>query len=163
MVSNMTKQNSSIDNLVEEKENSTNELKKLEESLKNQFSEVSDNLNEHDSEINLLKVELNKFKEIATKTNEYLLLELESNLDKFKEMQIESEDKYNELLINLKNENTANLLSLSEENEELLKISENKELDSGLRDCIVEKDDLISRCGRIEEAVGFGNDKEKSN
>ena len=90
-------------------------------------------------------------------------MELESNLDKFKEMQIESEDKYNELLINLKNENTANLLSLSEENEELLKISENKELDSGLRDCIVEKDDLISRCGRIEEAVGFGNDKEKSN
>ena len=178
MVSNMTKQNSSIDNLVEEKENSTNELKKLENSLKNQFSEVSDKLNGHDSEINLLKVELNKFKEIFEKTKEYLLLEFESNLDKSKQIQIESENKYNDLLIYLKNENTANSLSLTEntkykqiieENEELIKTLENKELElnnilhdlnekiSKLSKCIEHKDvkitDLSDEVGSLKEHI----------
>ena len=171
----MTKQNSSINNSFEVNENYTNELNKLEDSLKNQFIEVCDKLNGHDSEINLLKGEFDRFKEIVEKTKEYLLLELESNLDKSKQIQSESENKYDELLIYLKNENTANLLSLSEENgkykqiieenEELIKISENKEFElnnrmhdlnekiSKLNECIEDKDVKIA--GLSDEVGGL--------
>ncbi len=66
------------------------ELHLLQESSKTQ----NDKLDEYEEEFTLLKKEMNKIKEINSKTKDYLLLELESNLDKQKQIQIEQKIKY---------------------------------------------------------------------
>ena len=112
----MTKQDKSIDNLSEGIEDVTNELNNNEEPFENQLSKVNYEINKYGDEISSLSNEFNNFKEIIEKTKEYLLLELESNLDKCNQIQLRNEDKYDELLVFLKNDTNNKVSLISEEN-----------------------------------------------
>ena len=111
----MSKKSNDINNLLNKIDNFTNELKKFEIFYKNQDFEYNNKLNIYENKIDDINHELNNFKEIFEKTKEYLLLEIESSLDKHKQIQFNDENRYNELIILLKNNNDKNISSLSEE------------------------------------------------
>ena len=111
----MSKENNELDYLLKTLDNFTQELKNFEIFFKNREIKVKNELSEYKQEIENRNHELDNFKEILDKTKEYLLLELESNLDKQKQIQIKNEEKYNELIIYLKNENDNEIILLSEE------------------------------------------------
>ncbi|WP_295593156.1 hypothetical protein, partial [uncultured Methanobrevibacter sp.] len=110
----MTKKSKNFDNVTEEIENFPKDLN-FEKNTKNQDFDIDNKLNIYDNQINYLNQEIIDFKEIISKTKEYLLLELESNLDKHKQIQLKNENKYEELIILLKNDNNDKFSSLNEE------------------------------------------------
>ena len=171
----MSKKNNDFN--LDEIEHSSDELKNPKDNFNNLDLTIDDKLG-------LLNQELNTFKEIIDKTREYLLLELDSSLDKHKQIQIENENKYEELVVFLKNEDSNKILSLSEEigrfkqiideKEKLIEILKNKEIEhenqlnesnnqilefesqsSEINKIIAERDNQISDLtGRVDELNG---------
>ena len=77
----MTNEPDDIQNLFNILESHENKLDNLENVIKKDKLMIND-LNSFSDEINLLKNELKNIKEINNKTKEYLLLEIESSVDK---------------------------------------------------------------------------------
>ena len=110
----MSAKNVDFQELVDRIEKFNGELRNFEDNFKNHNSQFNNELKMQDSKINSFKKEINDLNEIINKTREYLLLELESNLDVQKQAQIKNNDKYDELIILMKDNNENKLLSLSE-------------------------------------------------
>ena len=104
-------------------ENCEKELSSLLKFFKNENINLEDYL----VEIHSLKEELNSVKEINNKTKEFLLLELESNLDKQKQVQDMQDSKlnsFNKIIDLLKDENDDKLKRISALNVEIIPVVE---------------------------------------
>lgn len=98
----MSKETNNIDILLEKIEEIAKQMKNLEEYHKNEYSKVFDKLKYNENEINATNIEINNLKDIIEKNKEYLLLELETSTDKNKQIQIENEQNYSDLIVFLK-------------------------------------------------------------
>ena len=74
---------------------------------------MSNKINQYENKINLLNLEINNFKEVLGKTKEYLLLELETNSDKYNQIKFQNENIYSDLISFLKNENVTIAIPLT--------------------------------------------------
>lgn len=110
----MSKRSNDVDILLENNEDNIKEKKYSENYHENKNSEIIDKLNNCKSEIDLLNIKINNYKEVIEKTKEYFILELEANYDKHKQIQLQNENKYNELILLLKNDNKNEILSLNQ-------------------------------------------------
>ncbi len=129
------------DNILGEFENFTNEFNIFKNYHENFELDINDKCELCDNKINLLTYDLVNFKEIFDKTKDYLLLELESNLDKHELIQLQSQNGYLDLIVFFKNSNNENILLLGEEIGRLKQIfTEKDELIKILMDKDVEKD-----------------------
>ena len=90
----MSNQNIGLNDFVEEIVKYKQELSNLEELLKAKDSTISNKVSSQEEQINNLQKELNLTKEINDKTKEYLLLEIQSILDK----QNIAQDKQNNII-----------------------------------------------------------------
>ena len=110
----MSKEFKNIDSLSNEINNHSEELKKTEDSFENKVLKIHQELEKYDVKINSMMKNLSIFKENSDKTKEYLLLELESNLDKLNQIQKKYENKSFELISFLKEDNSNQISILSE-------------------------------------------------
>ena len=109
------------------------ELMNLLEVYKRKDNELNNYLKEFQS----FKNELNQIKEINNKTKDFLLLELESNLDKQKQAQIKQEscvNSFKEIINLLKEENHHNIEELSNLNVKI----------GYLKQCLNDKNNIIN-------------------
>lgn len=125
-----------MNDLLIEIENIANELKNLEDSIEKQDIGVKNKLKEYDDKINLSNQELSILKENILSIQDSLF-RLESSFNKQEQLQIKRENKYNELFLNLRNEQDNTISNLIEEMER------NKQI-------LIEKDNLISTLQEIE-------------
>lgn len=91
------------------------------------LNNLNEKLEKNSKEINSFKKELNSIKQINKKTKELLLLELESNLDKQKQIQINQDikvDSFKEIINLLKEENNNYINELSSLNEKVGKFKQ---------------------------------------
>lgn len=153
----MSQQDSNLKNII-------NEIEKYKEELSNmlELSRIQENkLDEYNTELNSLKKELNSIKEINNKTKDFLLLELESNLDQQKQIQIKQDskaDSFKEIINLLKEENSNNIDSLSSLNIEIGKLEQSIDdkdklintlelKNRELNECVSVKDKKLSQLG----------------
>ena len=105
--------------------NSDNEIESYKHELINLLNilkEKNEDLNNCIGEFNSIKKEINSVKEINNKTKDFLLLELESNLDKQKELQYNYKSdigSFKEIIELLKEEKNNNLEEISTLNVEI--------------------------------------------
>lgn len=125
-----------INDLLIEIENISKELKNVEDSIENQNGGVENKLKEYDDKINLSNQELSILKENVFSIQDSLF-RLESNFNKQNQLQIKRESKYNELFLNLRNEQDNTISNLIEER------GMNKQ-------ALIEKDNLISTLQEVE-------------
>lgn len=111
----MSKKIYDINYLLVELEKFKDELKIIENNFKDFDSQIDYKLNKQNADIITLNNELNNYKEVINATKEYILLELESSLDKHNQIQIKSRTKYEDLLAFIKNDNNDKISVLSEE------------------------------------------------
>ena len=126
--------------LLEELENLSYQLKNFEKYFKSYDKCINDKFEFYDDKFNSFAIELTNFKEIFDKTREYLLLELESTLDNYNQIQLQNKDGYRELFVLLKKNNDDNfslayeeigrLKHIISEKDELIEILENRENES---------------------------------
>ena len=129
----MSKDVSDLVNLNEEFKIHKKELFQLLET----YNQKNNKLDEYIGEVNSLKNELNDVKEINNKTKDFLLLELESNLDKQKQIVFEQNSKVNsfkEIINLLKEENNSKIVEISELNEDV----------GRFKQCLLDKNNLIN-------------------
>ena len=125
--------------------NLTNEFDEYKKELLSllEFSKNNNvKLEEYYVELNSLKKELNSVKEINNKTKEFLLLELESNLDKQRmalNKQNSKVDSFKEVISLLKEENNDKLEEISYLNIELSKYKQNLDDKNNLIDSLQKK------------------------
>ena len=112
---NILLETNNINLLLEKIEEITEQMKKLENYYNNEYSKVFDKLNYFENEIKSMNNEINNIKDNIEKNKEYLLLELETSIDKNKQIMIENEQTYSDLITFLKNDETNKILSLSED------------------------------------------------
>ena len=113
-------------------------LKELN-NLREYCEEQSAKLDLYCNELELLKKDLNSIAEINQKTKEFLILELESNMDKQNQNQIKQENKLNSF------QNFINSLENENKNKELKIITHLTENIGRLKQIIDEKDELLSK------------------
>ena len=99
----MSENDVNVDVLLDGISKFTEELGKLEKCFENQDDLINNKLEGYDTKINNLNKDFSNLNETINKLKEYLLLELESSLDKHKQIQLKNENKYDDLLVVLKN------------------------------------------------------------
>ena len=102
----MSKKSKNLNMSEKIKDNKMENFKKKYKNYRNNELEMSNKINQYENKINLLNLEINNFKEVFGKTKEYLLLELETNSDKYNQIKFQNENIYSDLISFLKNENT---------------------------------------------------------
>lgn len=160
----MSENDENINVLLDELSKFTSKLIKLEYYFKDQDSLINERLNGYDTKFNTLNEELSDFDENISKMQEYLLLELESNLDKHKMIQLKNEKKYDDLLVAIKADGDDRISSLNQEigalkqtlndkTQELKKLDfKNDDLNSLLKQKELEIDDLNEKIERFSSA-----------
>ena len=109
------------------------------------FEKQSAKLDLYCNELNLLKKDLNSINQINLKTKEVLQLELESNLDKQKQIQIKHENKLNsfqDFIDSLQKENVNNELKITNLTETVGRLKQNLD----------DKNELLSKFEYLNES-----------
>lgn len=147
----MSKRNDN--NNISEKIEDNNQMKNSE----NNELEIFNKVNWCETEINSLTLEIDNFKEVIEKTKEYFLLELETSTDKYKQIRLQNENIYSELISFLKNENTNEISLLSEEiGKYKYKITEKDEYIENLTD---KNDNLNNILAEQDNQINLLNNK----
>ena len=167
---NMVKSDGDKVNFLDEIENFLNEIKKFENNFKRFDSSIDNKLEGFDDKINSLNDELTIVKEESDKTKQYLLLELESSLDKYHQSENKLENKYNELIMLLKDDSNNKISSLSEElgkYKQALEVKDKsinryknnqKELKDGISQNKKKIIDLTNKNNELEEVIKNNNE-----